>query len=143
MVKRHIIILFGFAALILLGIVVWLSFAYRTAVLVSCSNQMFPICFAGRLWADDHGGVFPKDFLSMSNELAVPIILICPGDHSRQPASKCALLSASTCSYEIVSTNLRDSDTNGVFVRCKIHPDHLGYVDGTVFDGHRRRRKFD
>jgi hypothetical protein len=76
----------------------------------------------------------------MSVELASPRMLICPGDHSRQPATNWSAFDSSHSSYEVVTTNLLAGDTNGVFMRCKIHG-HLGYADGTVFDGSRRRTK--
>jgi hypothetical protein len=77
----------------------------------------------------------------MSNELNNPIILICPGDHVRKPATNWAAFTPENSSFEIVTSNLVDGDPNGVFLRCKIHGDHIGYSDGTVFDGIRRRTK--
>jgi hypothetical protein len=76
----------------------------------------------------------------MSNELIMTKILICPAEHKRQPAASWASFTSENSSYEILVGGLRDGDTNGVFLRCKIHG-HLGYADGTVFDGVRRRLK--
>ena len=105
-----------------------------------CSNTMGAICCAARIWAGDGDGHFPSDFLSMSNELNTPKVLICPGDHSRQPAASWATFTPADSSYEIVTPGLHDSDTNNVFVRCKIHG-HLGYADCAVLDEANRRRK--
>jgi hypothetical protein len=76
----------------------------------------------------------------MSNEIADPKILVCPGDHSRKVAVSRKVFTPADSSYEIVAPGLRDGDTNGVFLRCKIHGD-VAYADATVFDGVRRRTK--
>ena len=107
---------------------------------VQCGNTMVSIGFAARLYANDHAGHFPPDLLSISNEVGTPRLLVCPTERSRLPAASWALFSSSQASYEIVTPDLREEDTNGVFLRCKIHR-HLGYADGTVFDGVARRTK--
>ena len=116
--------------------------AKRWARSMSCGNYMCSICFAARSWAVDNNGKMPSDFLSMSNELATPRVLICEADRSRRAAPNWASFTPDLSSYEIVPSDLRDGDTNRVFLRCKIHKDHIGYADGTVFDGIRRRTKF-
>src|SRR5580765_2776762 len=116
--------------------------AKRWAQSMSCGNYMCSICFAARTWALDSNGKMPSDFLSMSNELSTPRVLICPSDRSRRAASNWASFTPAHCSYEIVGSGLSDGDTNGVFLRCKVHKDHIGYADSTVFDGIRRRTKF-
>jgi hypothetical protein len=105
-----------------------------------CGNFMCSIGFAALFWANDHHTNLPSDFLSMSNELTTPFILICPGDNSRRPATDWASFSTNNSSYEIVTLGLHAGDSNGVFLRCKVHG-HLGYGDATVFDGERRRTK--
>ena len=107
---------------------------------VSCGNYMAAIGVASRLWANGNNGRAPSNLLSMSNELSSPKVLICPGDHSRKAAASWASFTSANSSYEIVNAGLAESDTNTVFLRCKIHG-HLGYVDGTVFDGEQRRTK--
>jgi len=116
--------------------------AKRWARSMSCGNYMCSICCAARSWAADNSGKMPSDFLSMSNELATPRVLICDADRSRRAASNWASFTPDLSSYEIVALDLRDGDTKGVFMRCRIHKDHIGYADGTVFDGTRRRTKF-
>jgi hypothetical protein len=105
---------------------------------VQCGNCMASIGCAARLWAGDHDGHLPSDLLSLSNELNTTRLLVCPGDRSRQPAASWESLTSAQSSYEVVTPRLRDGDTNGVFLRCKVHG-HLGYADATVFDGTRRR----
>jgi hypothetical protein len=114
--------------------------AKRKAESAYCGNCMVAICIAARTWASEHDGHFPTNFLVMSNELNSPKILVCPGDHSRQAAANWASFTPEQCSYEIVARNLKEGGTNGVFLRCKIHG-HIGYTDGTVFDGVSRRSK--
>ncbi len=106
----------------------------RHVEMVNCSNNMHPILFVSTLlWPDDHGGQLPSDFLSMSNELSNPKILICPSDHSRQPATSWASITSSNCSYEIVAPGISKNDTNTVFLRCKIHG-YVGYADDRLLD---------
>ena len=107
---------------------------------IACGNYMVSIGCAARLWANDRDGYLPSDLLAMTNELINPIILHCPGDHSRQRATNWTSFTLAQSSYELVTPHLRDGDTNGVFSRCKVHG-HLGYADATVFDGVRRRTK--
>ena len=140
MSKRRIIIFATVLVLIIAAIALTASMAKRKAESVSCGNYMVSIGCAARMWAEDHDGHLPSSLLSMSNELATPKILICPGDHSRKPAADWASFTDADSSYEIVTPGLQDGDTNGVFLRCKIHG-YLGYADGTVFDGVRRRTK--
>jgi len=140
MIKRHIKIF----AMILVGIIVAFAFSApmvkRKAESISCGNFMSSIGCAARFLAGDHDDRLPSDLLSMSNELIMTKILICPGDHARQAAPRWDLFTLANSSYEIVTSNLLDRDTNGMFLRCKIH-DHIVYVDATVFDGIRSRKK--
>jgi hypothetical protein len=106
---------------------------------VNCGNQMASIGVAARIWVDDNTNCLPLDFLSMSNELCAPRILICPSDHSRQPAVDWSTFTQTNSSYEILTPGVAYNDTNAFF-RCQVHG-HLGYADGSIFDGKRRRIK--
>ena len=109
---------------------------------IGCGNYLVSIGCAARLWSSDHGGdQFPPDLISMSNEVISPKILVCPGDHSRQPAASWASFTPEQSSFEIVTPSLRDGDTNRVFLRCKIHGNVL-YGDGSVFVHGQRHHKF-
>jgi hypothetical protein len=108
---------------------------------VGCGNYMSSICFVATVWAGDNNNVMPRDFLSMSNELATPRVLICPGDHFRQVASNWASFTIKNASYEIIAPAISENDTNIAYLRCLIHTNHLGYVYGYVFDGRRVRTK--
>jgi hypothetical protein len=109
---------------------------------ISCGNYMSSVCFAATLWAEDNNKRMPSDFLSMSNELNTPRILICPGDHSRQAATNWASFTATNASYAIIAPMISVNDTNTAYLRCNIHTNHLGYADGFVFDGWRMRTKY-
>ncbi|MDW8308326.1 MAG: hypothetical protein RMK20_03025 [Verrucomicrobiales bacterium] len=138
MSKGTVLIVVGVLVLVAGALLVAASWAKRKTESVLCGNQMASIGCAARLWAQDHDGLFPSDLLSMSNEVITPELFVCPGDHARQPAARWAVFTPADSSYEIVAPGVKDGDTNGGFLRCKIHG-HLGYADGTVFDGVRRR----
>ncbi len=115
-----------------------LTGARQHAESFNCASSVVAICYAGRMWAEEHGGSFPTNFICMSNELVTPKILSC------LPARRTSEWSAFTpgnCTYEIVTPGVHEDATNTVFLRCIIHG-HLGYPDMTVFDGIRRRGKF-
>ncbi|HKW29154.1 MAG TPA: hypothetical protein VJT54_07455 [Verrucomicrobiae bacterium] len=113
----------------------------RYAESVSCGNYMLSICVAATMWADDNDRRMPTDFLSMSNTLDTPQILICPGDHTRQVATNWASFTMADASYKIIAPAIVESETNVAYLQCTIHTNHLGYVYGYVFDGRRMRTK--
>jgi hypothetical protein len=112
----------------------------READSIMCGNYICSFCVAARTHAEDEGGFLPSTLLYLTN-FTGPGLLICPGDHARSPATNWASFTPDNSSYEIVNPHLAAGDTNGVFLRCKFHYDHLGYADGTVFDGVTRRTK--
>jgi hypothetical protein len=138
--RRVIIILTTLIATAVIALLLALPILKRKAESIQCGNYMASIGCAARLWASEHDGHLPSDLLSLSIEIGTPKILICPSDHSRRPAASWSTFTPINSSYEIVTPNLKDGDTNGIFLRCKIHG-HLGYADATVFDGTRRRTK--
>ena len=126
---------------VLVPLLVWQrTVARRQGRSAQCGNNMVAIVSAARLWSNDNGDHFPRDFLVMSNELISPRILVCPADKSRHRMTQWDGFTASQSSYEILAPGVAESDTQTVYLRCQIHG-HLGYVDGTVFDGVGRRRK--
>jgi hypothetical protein len=141
MKKRALFIIIS-ACIVVAGLfmALYTAFGSRHAESVGCGNYMSSIGCAARTWALDDEGRLPPDFRSMSNELATTKVLVCPGDHQRVAARNWALLDQTNCSYEIVAPGMSASDTTNIYFRCKVHG-HLGYADGTVFDGKRRRTK--
>jgi hypothetical protein len=137
MKKRDII--FTCLAIVLVSTVLLLPRFRRNAKSISCGNYISSIGLAARIWADDNHNILPVDLVSMSNELGTTKILICPDDASRFPALTWASFTSSNSSYQLLTPGVPYNDTNA-FLRCEIHG-HLGYADGTVFDGKRRRTK--
>lgn len=133
---KKILIGLGFGVLFFLLVVPRFK---RHAQSVTCGNFMSSICFAATVDADDSEGFMPTNLVFLKN-WASPKWLICPSDSSRIPGSDWASFTSANSSYEIVATNMHPSDTNTVFMRCKIHG-HLGYPYGYVFDGVQRRTK--
>lgn len=141
--KRGVILFSVVGPLIIaIGVLtVALAGAKRRAQSLNCASSVVSICLGGRLWAKEHGGLFPTNFICMSNELATPKILSCLSGR-RARTSDWSALSPANCTYEIVTPGIQEDSTNTVFLRCTIHG-HLGYPDMTVFDGVRRRGKFE
>ena len=100
---------------------------------------MISIGLAARMWANDHGEMFPTSLASMSNELNTTKVLFCSSDreHSRPLVSDWSTFEEGKCSYEIVTRGIKDGDGSKVFLRCRVHG-HLCYGDGSVFDGVKR-----
>jgi hypothetical protein len=138
--RRIVILVLGLTIVGAVAIVIAQPAVKRRAESMMCGNYMSSIGFAAKLWANDHAGRLPADFAAMSNELASPRILVCPGDHARKQATNWSSLGPTNSSYEIVAPGLREDDINTVYFRCKYHG-HKGYADATVFDGVRRRTK--
>ena len=141
--KRRIIIVSAVSAVILSAVAyIVLYFAgQRRAESLQCASAITSICLAGHLWAEDYGGFMPTNFICMSNEISTPSILSCVPAR-RTHTGNWANFGPENCTYEILSPGMRVDDTNRAFLRCTIHG-HLGYSDTTVFDGVRRRHKFE
>jgi hypothetical protein len=128
--------LFIIGAILAIGLVVFIATrpaAKRHGELLICSSQMYAILWAATVWSGDNGGRLPPDFLSMTNELSTPRILVCPGDHLHPMATSWASFTTNNSSYEIVAPGIYKTDTNVVFLRCKFHG-YVGYSDGRVLD---------
>jgi hypothetical protein len=142
MKQREVIIVFCGAVIILIVLVALARpRAKRWADSVACGNYMSSIGCGVLIWAGDNSNHLADNFLCMSNELCTPKILICPGDKTRTEAANWATFSTNNCSYEILRPGMSDDDVTNAYFRCTIHG-HLGFADGTVFDGKRRRTKW-
>jgi hypothetical protein len=137
--KRLIDVVFGVVAVAVITIAVISVSRRRQVEFLMCGNYISSIGLATRVWAGDNGNKLPNNFVVMSNELAMTKILICPGDKSRQPAKDFASFTPTNSSYVLLTPGVPWNDTNA-FLRCQVHG-HLGYADGTVFDGKQRRSK--
>lgn len=137
--KRSVDVAFAIVAIVVISLAVISVSRRRNAESIMCGNYMSSIGFATRVWSDDNHNLLPDNFTVMSNELAMTKILICPGDHSRQPAKDFASWTPTNSSYVLLTPGVPWNNTNA-FPRCQVHC-HLGYADGTVFDGKQRRSK--
>jgi hypothetical protein len=101
------------------------------AQLIQCVNNLKQLGLAGRMWSADNGDVLPPDFLSMSNYMGTPKILICPSDTGRQPAADWSSFSLANVSYESLAPGGPDTEPQRVMFRCPIHG-NVTLCDGSV-----------
>jgi len=111
-----------------------LAKAKERAESVACVNNLKQLGLALRLWANDHGDMFPPDVLSMTNEVHTPKILVCPGDRAREAAESWASYTAAHCSYEYLAPSAPETEPDRVAFRCPIHG-NVGLCDGSVQRG--------
>ena len=108
-----------------------------------CASNMISICSANLMYASVHENTFPTKLSSLEVVLSTPHTFVCPGNDSNPLRMTRNWADVDKYSdYEIVSPGMLAADKDKVFIRCKIHG-HLGYSDMTVFDGVRRRGKFE
>ena len=131
--KRWLLIIGAILAVGVVAFIVTLPATKRRVEQEDCTSRMNGVLCAAKLWSEDNGGRLPPDFISMTNELGTPKILFCPADHLHQVATSWASFTTNNSSYEIVAPGISKTDTNVVFLRCKIHG-YVGYSDGRVLD---------
>jgi hypothetical protein len=120
-----------------------LAKAKAKAQQINCVNNLKQIGLGARVWATDHNGKFPPDFISMSSELGSPKVLVCPADSSITPAAKWSEFTADKVSYEYVEPEYdqNQQDPGTIVFRCPIHGS-VGLGDGSVQQrGGRMRRR--
>lgn len=118
-----------------------LAKAKEKATTIRCVNNMKQIGLAARLWSNDHNEMYPPDFLTMSNELYSPKILVCPSDKTKTEALDWSQFSPSqNLSYEFLTPNAKEADiASQAAFRCPIH-NNIGLGDGSVQQTGGRRR---
>lgn len=117
-----------------------LSKAKQRAQTIQCVNNLKQVGLATRMWSTEHNALLPSDFLSMSNELMTPRILVCPGDTGREKAESWSefdpLLNVT---YEFLAPGAKESEVeSSPITSCPIHG-NTGYGDGSVQQGRGRR----
>jgi hypothetical protein len=102
---------------------------------IECVNNMKQFGLAVALWAGDNANRYPTDIICMSNVLATPKILVCPGDHDRVVAQNFGSFTMANCSFEWFLTPASSASepniASRVLVRCPIHG-HVLLYDGSV-----------
>jgi len=106
--------------------------AKQRAQRIMCVNNMKQLGLAVRIYANDNKEVFPKDVLSMSNELATTKILVCPADTNRQAAASWSVFTPANLSYEYLAADGTTDDPSRVLFRCTAHRGNVGLCDGSV-----------
>ena len=100
---------------------------------INCVSNLKQIALGARMWSGDHGDKLPPDFLSMSNELNTPMILVCPadGNHSRVTAWT-GFDPKRNVTYEYLLPGIEENKAaREVVFRCPIH-NTVAYGDGSV-----------
>src|SRR4051794_27626016 len=100
--KRAIALLIFTTLVIMVGGTAALRSAKGKAESTQCGNYIASIGCGARSWANDHQGFLPSTLISMSNELSVPKMLICPGDHARKAAANWDSFTEADSSYQIM-----------------------------------------
>ncbi len=116
-----------------------LARAKSKAQSIHCINNLKQIGLAARIYSNDNKEMFPPDFLSMSNELVSPKILVCPADTRHTPAASWADFDPrKNLSYDFVQPGIAESNAmNEVIFRCPFH-NNVGLGDGSAQMGRRR-----
>ena len=107
-----------------------------------CVNNLKQINLAARIWSNDHGDKFPPDFLTMSNELATPNILVCDADSKKTAARDWAHFDPSrNVTYEYLLPGAKEEDAmQQPAFRCPIHG-NVCLGDGTIQNGASKRQR--
>jgi len=111
-----------------------LANAKEKAQAISCMNNMKQIGLGFRIYATDNNGVFPKDYLSITNELVTPRILFCPADRGTPNVATLtwANFNPGNSSYEFLKPGIKETEAPGTVVaRCRVHGTELR-LDGSV-----------
>jgi len=101
----------------------------------ACINNLKQIGLGARIWANDNHDILPRDFLTMSNELNTPKILVCPGDEGRTRANTWDQFGPANVTYQFLAPGLPETvPPTTIMTRCPIHG-HVGLIDGSVQGG--------
>ena len=100
---------------------------------INCVSNLKQIGLGARLYSGDNKETFPPDFLSMSNELNTPKILVCNADTKHTKALNWAAFDPrQNVTYEYLKPGIAESNAmNQVIFRCPIH-NNVGLGDGSV-----------
>jgi hypothetical protein len=119
--RRLIVTLLVAVTIVAIAFVVRARASQRRAHSQICAGRLFPFTFVAWQWMHDaETNRFPTTLMYLSND--VPLRwLICPSDRSRRCATNWSAFTLENSSYELVSPGIAPSDTNSVFLRCRVH----------------------
>jgi len=104
---------------------------------IRCLNNLKQVSIALRLYAADHQGAFPTNFMQITKQLGSPSVLICPLDPERSGSQR--EWNPDRISYEFLRPGEEQSKVvDEVIVSCPFHG-HVVAGDGTVGGGLRKR----
>ncbi|HYE33077.1 MAG TPA: hypothetical protein VEH27_16745 [Methylomirabilota bacterium] len=107
---------------------------------IKCVNNLKNVGLAARIFATDNAdSKFPQTFLSMTNELSTPMVLVCPADPSRESIKTWEQYQALGSSYDFLNPGGSETMPQVVLARCPIH-NNVALSDGSVQQLNDRRR---
>jgi hypothetical protein len=118
-----------------------LAKAKSRAQQIQCANNMKQVNLGLRMWAGDHGGEFPPDLMSASNQIPSLKVLICPAEklRDRRDATDWSDLSLIGSSYDYYGAGKNESRPLEIILQCPLHG-NTGLADGSVQQGSRGQR---
>ncbi len=96
-----------------------------------CVNNLKQIGLSARIWAGDNN-ISPPDFISMTNELGSPNVLLCPSDPVAIRVKDWAQFNPASISYRFLNLGgPYEESREKVLAMCPIHG-HVCMSDGFV-----------
>ncbi|HTD87907.1 MAG TPA: DUF4190 domain-containing protein [Candidatus Binatia bacterium] len=127
----------GYISLLLLPVTVALLLpalakAKDRALKVTCVNQMKSVDAAVRQYTNEHNNNYPPNLLILSNQVAVPKLLVCPADTTRRRRESWndVMISGSSYIFTVPATG----SPQEVVLRCPVHG-NVAHADGSVTQG--------
>jgi len=110
-----------------------LAKAKARAQQIQCMSNLKQVGLSAHMWANDHGGAFPPNLIALSNQLASPKLLVCPGERlrDRTQADTWEELSVIGSSYDYLGAGADETNPQKVIITCPIH-NNVGLADGSV-----------
>jgi hypothetical protein len=101
----------------------------------ACISNLKQLGLAARIYAAEEQSVYPASPALMSNEIAVPKVLVCPSDTARQAAPSWAEFDpVNHMTYEYLGAGFGENEPQRPLYRCPIHG-HVALGDGSVHHG--------
>ena len=121
-------VLLAFGAVLLLPLFYSLRHYLDTR---KCRNTLRSLGYAGWMYADENGRMFPSRLVELKTIVGDPRLLVCPSDPSRRPAVAWSEIEPANVTYEVVTPGLAVTNSSAPFLRCPIH-NLVVFADGHV-----------